>query len=317
MQILHINNLNKNKNIFKLFCQCTSVAATAAMILCLHCGVCGSIAAAQTKVKLIISEQLIITPNRPIPLPIQYEKVDKLPPQTFIRIKNLPPKTTLTEGYQVSGTTWAIPLDRRLQVLLRYVGKTPVNKTVNIQLVSLEGEVHAEATMRLISIISPVTPPTLASRSLKRESELRQQAEDVMSATSDLSIGNTPNANGRAEDDNDSSQSNIVVAVPAQAALTSSLSPEDQLTAQRFVAKGNEFLLQGNVNTARLFYRRAADLGFADAAMALAATFDPNELSGLGIVGVQGDTGQALRWYKHAAEQGDPIAVERMKRLLK
>jgi hypothetical protein len=47
--------------------------------------------------------------------------------------------------------------------------------------------------------------------------------------------------------------------------------------------KGDEELEAGNVSAARLLYEFAADAGLAQAAMALAATFDADELAKLNI----------------------------------
>jgi TPR repeat protein len=64
-----------------------------------------------------------------------------------------------------------------------------------------------------------------------------------------------------------------------------------------------------------MFYRRAAEAGFADAAFALAATYDPEELVRLKVVGLKSDVAAARRWYERARGLGFKGAEERLVRL--
>ena len=91
--------------------------------------------------------------------------------------------------------------------------------------------------------------------------------------------------------------------------------PEDRKRALQYLQKGNERLAEGLVAPARLFYERAADLGLAEAAMALAATHDPAELGRPHLRGVQPDTGLARRWYERARALGAAEAERRLRRL--
>ena len=79
--------------------------------------------------------------------------------------------------------------------------------------------------------------------------------------------------------------------------------------------KGNEQLAQGLLTPARLFYERAVDLGLAEAAMALAATYDPAELGPGRSPGVHPDVKEAKRWYERAKALGAPEAGNRLQRL--
>jgi TPR repeat protein len=64
--------------------------------------------------------------------------------------------------------------------------------------------------------------------------------------------------------------------------------------------------------SARVVFQRAADAGNANAAMALGATYDPNVLGKLGVVGVSADLEQARSWYRKAENLGSPDARERL-----
>ena len=85
----------------------------------------------------------------------------------------------------------------------------------------------------------------------------------------------------------------------APAAQTSSR-PANEI--EGLIDRGDQFLRQGDIITARSFYERAAMSGSARAARGVAKTFDPQFLSQLGVVGVRGDPGQAAAWYRKANE---------------
>jgi TPR repeat protein len=62
-------------------------------------------------------------------------------------------------------------------------------------------------------------------------------------------------------------------------------------------------------------YEFAADAGLAQGAMALAATFDADELAKLGVRGVASDPKEARRWYERARQLGATDAPQRISRL--
>jgi len=94
------------------------------------------------------------------------------------------------------------------------------------------------------------------------------------------------------------------------------LSPEDRERALKYMERGDAGLANGNITIARLFYQHAAELDWGPAALALAATYDPNELNRWNIIGgVEPDLTEARKWYERARELGATEAVERLQRL--
>jgi TPR repeat protein len=79
--------------------------------------------------------------------------------------------------------------------------------------------------------------------------------------------------------------------------------------------KGEEQWAQGLVAPARLLFERAADLGLAQAAMALGATYDAAELNKPNLRGISADDTQAKRWYERARQLGASEAEVRLRRL--
>jgi len=93
------------------------------------------------------------------------------------------------------------------------------------------------------------------------------------------------------------------------------LSPQEREAAEKMVERGERDLADGNVASARQFFLRAATTGLARGALLLAATYDPQELARLGVVGLQPSPAEARKWYERAHELGAPEARERLARL--
>jgi hypothetical protein len=92
-------------------------------------------------------------------------------------------------------------------------------------------------------------------------------------------------------------------------------SPAERERALGLHAKGVEQLQRGNVNAARKFFEYAAEAGYAQSAVALAGTYDPDELAKLRVVGLTPDIDAARKWYEKARELGAAEASERLRRL--
>ena len=102
------------------------------------------------------------------------------------------------------------------------------------------------------------------------------------------------------------------LASPAQPAAPN---PGDRERALSLYSKGLALLERGDVDAARKFFERAADLGLSQGAMALATSYDPNELAKLKVIGLQANAAAARKWYDRAAELGAAEAGERLRRL--
>jgi TPR repeat protein len=89
----------------------------------------------------------------------------------------------------------------------------------------------------------------------------------------------------------------------------------DPEEGERFVARGEYYLAAGDIAVAREFFLRAADAGIARGALLLASTYDPNELVGPHVVGVQPNIAIARKWYERAEALGEKLAGERLARL--
>jgi hypothetical protein len=78
--------------------------------------------------------------------------------------------------------------------------------------------------------------------------------------------------------------------------------------AAALMQRGREFMQSGDVASARLLFQHLANAGFADAAMALATSYDPAYLAQHNVIGIAGDEAKARNWYQRASELGSAEA---------
>jgi ABC-type amino acid transport substrate-binding protein len=105
-------------------------------------------------------------------------------------------------------------------------------------------------------------------------------------------------------------------AAAPKAAAVPVLDPESRERAQRYLKRGHEELAEGRIAPARLLYERAAEMGLAQAAMSLAATYDAAELNKPHLRNVLPDAEEARRWYGRAGALGAADAGMRLQRLV-
>jgi hypothetical protein len=76
--------------------------------------------------------------------------------------------------------------------------------------------------------------------------------------------------------------------------------PEEKELIAGLIAHGQKMIDVGYLAGARGYFKRAAEAGSADAALALGATYDPNFISDIGVKGIKGDSAEARAWYERA-----------------
>ncbi|MBV9569135.1 MAG: hypothetical protein JO172_13460 [Hyphomicrobiales bacterium] len=87
----------------------------------------------------------------------------------------------------------------------------------------------------------------------------------------------------------------------------------DELAA--LLKRGEAFIANGDLASARLVLQRAAEAGEAQAALSLAGTFDPIVLDRLGLQGQKADIEKARTWYQRAQQLGSTTAPRRLQLL--
>jgi hypothetical protein len=91
--------------------------------------------------------------------------------------------------------------------------------------------------------------------------------------------------------------------------------PLDPEEIALLIKRGDDFLDTGDVATARILLKRAANAGSAQAALEVGMTFDPVFLAQRGVLGFTADVAQAREWYDKAGELGSTEAPRHIERL--
>jgi DnaJ-domain-containing protein 1 len=138
-----------------------------------------------------------------------------------------------------------------------------------------------------------------------------------------LSLGEPQGSGDRLEDRQDERsavprpKSGLPDEVPQRPAPvpSSEASPDDIAQAVRLVGQGERYRANGNIAVAREYFARAADLGLAAAALKMAETHDPRELSAANLYGPKANPAEARKWYERAMALGAREAEARLRRL--
>ena len=109
---------------------------------------------------------------------------------------------------------------------------------------------------------------------------------------------------------------------PSASAVTNSSPPpvQRQLNSEDIIMllkRGKDLIAAGDLAAARIVLRKAADANDAEAALALAATYDPLVLRELKVYGFMPDAALARAWYGKAIELGSKAASRRLEMLTK
>jgi TPR repeat protein len=94
---------------------------------------------------------------------------------------------------------------------------------------------------------------------------------------------------------------------PFSAATTATPPASPRMAAEiaELLARGDSFVVVGDIASARVFYDRAASAGDGRAALRIAVTFDPAFLRRARLSHTFGDPAQARFWYRRAFDLDD------------
>jgi hypothetical protein len=233
---------------------------------------------------LNVAPTIVVAPGSEVRLPIKVSSLDVLPQKSFLSLRGLPPTIGLTEGQRLGPGSWTVALSLLPKMKAVIPEGLAAQAEVVISLIGMDGKLIGQS--KAILIVGPASSAPPEARSADK-------VEEASAATS-------PTPGGAPEDRRPAvSRSTVITA-------------EERARAEGLVAQGEVYLAQGKVAGARLLFRQAAESNFALAAMRLAATYDPAELSALKVLGVNPDIAEARRWYERARELGAPDAEQRL-----
>ncbi len=257
----------------------------------------GSADAQTSGVKPIInvSSVILAEPAVETPFPIQIGPAEAIPQQTFLRIRGLPSTATLSEGHAIAAGAWAIPLSGLPRLKIATPAGASAKNDVTISLVAIDGRILSEVKATLL-----IAPASVIAPAATQAASGQAGASTAALGSPGIAISPGP------------ARLPLEPPIPAPP----DLSPDDRERALKYMERGDAGMANGNITIARLFYQHAAELDWGPAALALAATYDPNELNRWNIIGgVEPDLTEARKWYERARELGATEAVERLQRL--
>jgi hypothetical protein len=238
-----------------------------------------ALAAAQEALRIRVAPTIVAAADSQAAFPIGVGPKDAVPERSFLNLRGLPPTVALTDAQAINPGSWTVPLARLPGLRLVIPAGVSGQSEITISLIAMDGRLLVQAKTTLVIQDSP--------GSAAAEGPPAQAPATVPG-----------------------------VRLPSSTGRSARLSAEERQRASGFFKKGQESLAAGNVSAARLFFERAADVGLAEGALALAATFDPDELARQKVLGgVQPDPAAARRWYERAREMGAAEAESHITRL--
>ena len=243
-----------------------------------------------------VAAEIVVVSSVVTPLQIKVSRADALTHQAIMIIRGLPARVTLTEGRSFSPGVWAIPLSAVGRIEMVSAHDINGRSDLTIELVALDGKVLANAASTLY-----IMPPGVMQDKVPSASADGKNKGNSIALTVGP-LGGKPDL--------------PATSTQTPASLTPRLTAAEIETARNMTRKGDENMQAGKIAAARLFYKSAAESGYAPAALALGATYDSRQLARLKVVGgEQADPAMARTWYEKARELGAPEAERRLQAL--
>jgi hypothetical protein len=243
--------------------------------------------------RLVVEDQQAFT-NEPILLAIVAVPMAS---SGSLSLRGLVHGTRLSAGVALSEDVWEISL-RDLGSAYVYAPPNFIGvMNATIALLSPSNEVLDSRPIRLEWIAktdSPQPPnrreidPQIASAPTKQEIGREPAKQEVNPGTASAAAKQQINPE------------------PANADAAKIVDPRE---AAALIERGRDLLRNGDVASAQLAFRRLAEAGKAEAALALATTYDPRYLVQHNLVGIVGDEAKARAWYRRARELGSGEAA--------
>jgi cell division septation protein DedD len=244
------------------------------------------------QVHISVAPRIVAKAASELALVIELGPAHAVPPRSFVSLRGLPTQASLTQGHLVSPGLWAVPLSALPTLRAWIPADTSGQIEIAIRLIGLDGRLLAQATTALIIEPNPAYPPGSAKPAAPAPAVVARQPP--------------PSGGG---------QGGGIQTAPGPKPGPAQLSSAERTRAEHLLTRGVDYLAASNVAAARDFFERAAEIGLAEAALRLAATYDPVELARLKAHGVVADLALARKWYERARDLGAPEAASQLARL--
>lgn len=219
-----------------------------------------------------------------------------------IVIAGLPAGATLSAGYPYGAGGWRLPASDVEEALVYPPRGFTGMMDLGVELRRPDDSLSERRTARIEWKTKPPAPPAPQPRAPQAAALVPAATPPVAPAPS---VAAAPPTAAAAP----------VAAAPPTAAADS---PARLLSSQEIdvlVSRAEEYLGTGDLVTARVLLKRAAEARDPRAAFTLASTYDPMVLEKLRVVGFAPDLAMARTWYEKAKEFGSAEAPRRLEML--
>jgi hypothetical protein len=200
-----------------------------------------------------------------------------------LSLRGLAPGTKLSTGTALDGNSWEFPL--------RYLGGVYIYAPPDFI-----GVMNA-----MIALLSP-SKKVIDRHPMRLEWMAKADSPQLPGKSENDSA--TVNAVPKMPIDSGSPSSVAKPQIDSGTANTAATGPMDPEEAAALMQRGRDLLRNGDVALAQLAFRRLAEAANAEAALALAITYDPRYLAEQKLIGIHGDKAKARAWYQRASELG-------------
>jgi hypothetical protein len=225
--------------------------------------------------RLVVGDQQAFT-NEPLPFTVVVEHPRQ---DEVLLLSGLAADTRLSAGTSTGASTWRLSPDK-LTGLYLYAPKDFVGvMNMAVDLIGADKRVLDSHAVHLKWIPKQANPARAPAA----------EAATVAATTEDK----------------------LGVGAPRPAAVE----PVDPSEVDFLMQQGRQAMTGGDISAARVAFRRLADAGNAEAALAFAETYDPLYLAQHNVIGLSGDRATAKELYERARELGSKEADRMLARL--
>ena len=238
--------------------------------------------------------------NEPLQLGIS---VSAPSPGASVTLRGLPPGARLTAGKRIGTGEWRIPAQEISTAAVIPPDDFAGQITVTAELRGDDGEALVGSSVHLAW--TPATLATASTIAMPQQASPAAMPQQVL-ALAPSSPAVAPTA------------ATPAVAAPTVAAPTASAPPLpvvrnlDPREVASFLNRAQDLIAAGDLQSARLLLRRAAEAQNARAAFTLAQTYDPAVLKRYGASAPPAEVATARNWYERAREWGAPDAQRQL-----
>ena len=227
---------------------------------------------AQLTPHLIVHDQHVLA-NEPLPLDVS---VDHRVANATLRVAGLAAGTHLSSGKQVGDASWAVPLDGVKNLFMYaptdFVGV--MNSAVDLRGPDQRVIDRRKVRLEWVEPKKPVAPVSVPK----------------------------PAAN----------PAPVAEPTPAPAPAAAAPPAMSAEVVAALLQRGQDYLKNGDIASARIVFVRLAAGGVADGAYAAAQSYDSAYLAAHNVFGVSGDDGKAREYYQQAAQLGSTEAAAKL-----